>query len=192
MRERILSRVGCLMNADTSSSSFASADAASSSTRSPEQQLLFRVRRRGEIVVLSVRGQADAYTLSLWRREVGKAVETAAAGRGALIVDTTRLEFLSLRTLAALAEDAQRYRRDGVEICLVTPNPRIAHLAGGDPRIVHLAVCTTVVGALTSLQLRRQTERRTARPQPYRPPQINREEPDTEHDRLLSELARRN
>lgn len=192
MRERILSRVGCSMNADTNSSSFASAHAASSYTRSPEQQLLFRVRRRGEIVVLSVRGQADAYTLPLWRQEVGKAVDTAAAGRGALIVDTTRLEFLSLRTLAALAEDAQRYQGDGVEIYLVTPNPRIARLAGGDPRIVHLAVCTTVVGALTSLQLRRQTEGRPARPQPYRPPQITREEPDTEHDRLLRELARRN
>ncbi len=192
MRERILSRVGCSMNSDINSSSFASAHAASSYTRSPEQQLLFRVRRRGEIVVLSARGQADAYTLPLWRQEVGKAVETAAAGRGALIVDTTRLEFLSLRTLAALAQDAQRYRGDGVEICLVTPNPRIARLAGDDPRIVHLPVCTTVVGALTSLQLRRQTDLRPARPRPYRTPQITREEPDTEHDRLLRELARRN
>lgn len=192
MRERILSRVGCIMNGDTNFSSFASAHATSSYTRSPGQQLLFRVRRRGEIIVLSVRGQADAYTLPLWRQEVGTAVETAAAGRGALIVDTTRLEFLSLRTLAALAEDAARYRRDGVEICLVTPNPRIARLAGGDPRIVALPVCTTVVGALTSLQLHRQTERRPARPQPYRTPQITREEPATEHDRLLRESASRN
>lgn len=191
MRERILSRIGWNMNTGTSSSSFASAHAASS-TRSPEQQLLFRVRRRGEIVVLSVRGQADAYTLALWRQEIGKAVETAAAGRRALIVDTTRLDFLSLRTLAALAEDAQRYRGDGVEICLVTPNPRIARLAGGDPRIVHLPVCTTVAGALTSLQLRRQNEQQPARPQRYRTPQITREEPDTGPDRLLRELAQRN
>ncbi|NKY58812.1 STAS domain-containing protein [Nocardia flavorosea] len=180
------------MNSDTNSSSFASAHAASPYTRSPEQQLLFRIRRRGEIVVLSARGQADAYTLPLWRQEVGKAVEMAAAGRGALIVDTTRLEFLSLRTLAALAEDAQHYRGDGIEICLVTPNPRIARLAGDDPRIRHLPVCTTVVSALTSLQLRRQNEPRPPRPQPYRPPQITREEPDAEHDRLLRELAQRN
>ncbi len=191
MRERILSRIGWNMNTDTSSSSFASAHAASA-TRSPEQQLLFRVRRRGEIVVLSVRGQADAYTLALWRQQVGKAVETAATGRGALIVDTTRLDFLSLRTLAALAEDAERHRRDGVEIYLVTPNPRIARLVGADPRIARLSVHSTVVGALTALQLRRQSEHRPARPRPYRAPQITREEPDTEHDRLLRELARRN
>lgn len=102
---------------------------------------------------MSARGEADAFTLSLWRQKVREAADAAAAACGALIIDATRLDFLSLRTLAALAEDADTYLRDGIEICLVTMDLRIARLACCDTRTARLPIRSTVVAALTTLQL---------------------------------------
>lgn len=179
------------MTPNTSVLSFSSAHSVSSYPRSPEQQLLFRVKRRGDIIVLSVRGQADAYTLQRWRSEIGKAVETAAAAGGTLIVDTTRLEFLSLRSLAALAEDAERYRGDGVEICLVTANTRIARLADIHPLMAYLPVRSTVVGAETSLRSHRQAGHQPVRPHLPRIPHTVPGQPEAEPVRPLSALVRR-
>ncbi|WP_157105931.1 STAS domain-containing protein [Nocardia sienata] len=143
--------------------------------RSPGDQLTFRRLRRGDIVVLAVRGEADAFTLSLWRQKVRDAVDRATTGGGALIVDTTRLGFLSLRTLEALAADAAGYRRDGVEICLVTGNQRLARLAGTDPRTASLPIRSTVVAAVTVLRPRREAAVRT--PRRLRAPHITRDQP---------------
>lgn len=182
------------MNPRSRSWSSAPSFSAPPGRRSPAQQLAFRLRHRGDIVVLAARGEADAFTLPLWRREVRKAVDVAAAESGTLIVDTTRLDFLSLRTLATLAEDAQTYRENGVEICLVAPNPRIAGFAATDPRTARLPVRSTVVSALTALHPQRRTAPRRTNPQPYRPPQIAPPEPEpwTTHDRVLRDLAQRN
>jgi anti-anti-sigma factor len=132
---------------------------------------MFRTGFRGGVVVLAARGHADAFTLPLWREQVGKAAEVAAGGDGALIINATRLEFLSLRTLAATAEDACRYRRAGVEVYLVTPDPEIARLAAGDSRTARLPVRSTLVSALTAIQLRRRTTPLTGR-DPDRAPEI--------------------
>ncbi|MEV0108238.1 STAS domain-containing protein [Nocardia sp. NPDC050799] len=144
-------------------------------SRSPGDQLIFRTLRRGEIVVLAVRGEADAFTLALWRRKVREAVDTATTGCGALIVDAARLGFLSLRTLEALAVDAEQYRRDGVEVCLVTGDPRIARFAGTDPRTASLPIRSTVVAAVTALRPRSETA--TPGPGRFRAPLITRDEP---------------
>lgn len=139
--------------------------------RSPGDRLVFRIGFRGGVVVLAARGHADAFTLPLWREQVGATAEVAAGGEGALIIDATRLEFLSLRTLAATAEDAYRYRGEGVEVCLVSPDPELARLAAGDTRTAALPVHYTVVSALTAIQLRRRTTPYTGR-RPYRAPEI--------------------
>ncbi|MGI5218109.1 STAS domain-containing protein [Nocardia sp. CA-290969] len=182
------------MNSHSRFSSSAPSHSAPSGRRSPDQQLAFRLRRRGDIVVLAARGEADAFTLPLWRREVRKAVDAAAAESGALIVDTTRLDFLSLRTLATLAEDAHTYRENGVAICLVAPDPRIARIAAADPRTARLPVRSTVVSALTALHPHRRTARHSTKREPYRTPQITPPEPEPwiTHDRVLRDLSRRN
>lgn len=177
------------MNPNVSTAPVSSTPAIRRQMRTPDQQLAFRIRRRGDIIVLSARGEADAYTLPLWRQKVREAIEAARAARGALIVDGTRLDFLSLRTLAALAEDAAWCRRDGVEICLVTADPRLARLAGGDPRLAQLIVRSTVVGALTAFELHRRSTPAVVRLPRYRPPQITPEEPDFEHEVHLRLLA---
>ncbi|MEV3964533.1 STAS domain-containing protein [Nocardia sp. NPDC050193] len=148
-----------------------SADPPASPGRSPGDQLVFRIGFRGGVVVLAARGHADAFTLPLWREQVAETAEVAAGGEGALIIDATRLEFLSLRTLAATAEDAYRYRGEGVEVCLVSPDPELARLAAGDTRTAALPVHYTVVSALTAIQLRRRTTPFTGR-RPYRAPEI--------------------
>ncbi|MFQ6230784.1 STAS domain-containing protein [Nocardia sp. NPDC002869] len=144
-------------------------------SRSPGDQLTFRTLRRGEIVVLAVRGEADAFTLALWRQKVREAVYTATTGCGALIVDATRLGFLSLRTVEALAVDAEQYRRDGVEVCLVTGDPRIARFAGTDSRTASLPIRSTVVAAVTMLRPRPETA--AIGPGRFRAPLITRDEP---------------
>lgn len=176
------------MNPNTGSSPLFS----STPSRSPDAQLIFRIRRRGDIVVASARGEADAFTLALWRQKVREAVDAAAAACGALIIDATRLDFLSLRTLASLAEDADVYLRDGIEICLVTTDLRLARLACGDTRTARLSVRSTVVGALTALQLHKQTAPSIIRPLPYRTPQTTPDRPGIERDGHVHYLARRN
>lgn len=177
------------MNPHVSTAPVSSTPSSRRYMRSPDQQLAFRIRRRGDIIVLSARGEADAYTLPLWRQQVREAIEAARTARGALIVDCTRLDFLSLRTLAALAEDARRCRGDGVEICLVTSDLRLVRIAGADRRFAHLAVRSTVVGALTVFELRKRNTPSVVRPPRYQPPRILPEEPESEPEvrlRLLS------
>lgn len=127
--------------------------------RSPCDQLSFRVHRRGDIVLLAVRGQADAFTLPLWRQQVRAAAETVTGPLGALVVDATRLDFLSVRSLAALSDEAADYRREGIEILLVTAVPALARIARADTRTALLPVCSTVVSALTAVHLRRRRPR---------------------------------
>ncbi|MEU4314928.1 STAS domain-containing protein [Nocardia sp. NPDC024068] len=174
MRYRLSTRCEGTMKPSVGSSSFSSASPVVPG-RSPEEQLVFRTRWRGEVVVLSVRGQADAFTLPLWRRQVRQAAE-AAAGAG-LIIDATRLEFLSLRTLAAVADDAHRYRADGLEVCLVATDLRTARLAAADPRTAHLQVRSTVVSAMTAIQLNRRTLSAAGRHRTNRTPRIAPDEP---------------
>lgn len=154
---------------------------APANSRAPGDQLSFRTRRHAEAVILTAYGQADAYTLRLWRDEVREAVEEAARTDCAVIVDAGRLEFLSLCTVEALARDARQYRRNGTEVCLVTTDLHIACLAAGDSRTADLPVRSTVVSALTAIYLRKRTTHATSRPSPYRVPQIIPDQYGTPH-----------
>lgn len=100
--------------------------------------------------MLSVRGEADAFTLGLWQRSVREALAVVAPG-GLLIIDASRLDFLSLDTLAAVADMAGCCSGDGTSICLVSRNRRILVLARCHPRTAGLPIFSTVVGALAAL-----------------------------------------
>ncbi|NKY59049.1 STAS domain-containing protein [Nocardia flavorosea] len=150
-------------------------------SRLPGDQLSFRTRHRGEAVILSARGRADAATVPLWRTEVREAVEEAVRTGSAVIIDAGGLEFLSRHTVAALARDARRYRQNGTEIVLVTTDLGIAHLAAGDARTVDLPVRSTVVSALTAIRLRKRATYATSRPSPHRTPQITPEQHGAPH-----------
>lgn len=157
------------MNSDAGTSS---ATSPAGPPRSPSDQLFFRQRHREGVRILSVHGEADAFTLPLWRHRVREAADLAATENGALIVDATRLRFLSLRTLAVLAEEAQRCRRDGVVLCLVTTELRVAAIAAGDARATHLLVRSTVDSALTAIRFQQHRTPSAARRPFYRVPEI--------------------
>lgn len=154
--------------------------------RSPAGQLTFHLRCCGDTVVLAVRGEADAYTLPLWRRQVREAAGAAAAAGGALIIDTTRLDFLSLGTLAALAADADDWLRDGVVICLVTWDSRVTRFTSSDPRTERLLVHSTVAGALTALQPAEQPPSPLTRTGPHEVPRVFSEHSRLEHNGAVS------
>ncbi|WP_063058751.1 hypothetical protein [Nocardia sienata] len=97
-----------------------------------------------------MRGEADAFTLGLWQRSVREALAVVAPG-GTLVLDASRLDFLSLDTLAAVADMAEACSGDGTTLCLITRNPRIPALASRHPRTAGLPIFSTVVGALAAL-----------------------------------------
>ncbi|MGK8524053.1 STAS domain-containing protein [Nocardia asteroides] len=133
----------------------------------PRARLSSSLRRQGPAVVMSTRGTADAFTLEVWRRNIRRAVECAEASACGLVVDTTKLEFLSCRAVSTLAREAARCRGRGTPVSLVSPIPAIARIAAADPVIARLPIHSTVVSALTALRLRaprpRNATPRTAR-----------------------------
>lgn len=84
-------------------------------------------------VLLRVHGEIDAYTLGRWRR-LFAAARTEAGRSGHLVIDVDNATFMSCRAIIELAEDAQRYRRGGGRVSIVSsgpsPIPRIITLAG--------------------------------------------------------------
>ncbi|MEU5761372.1 STAS domain-containing protein [Nocardia sp. NPDC047648] len=139
---------------------------ASNKNADPRTRLSSSLRRQGPAVVMSTRGTADAFTLAVWCEDIRRAIECAEASSCGLVVDTTKLEFLSCRALLALAREAVRCRGHATAVSLVSPSPTIAKIASADPVIGRLPVHSTVVSALTSLRLHppRRALSRTARP----------------------------
>ncbi|MBF6169289.1 STAS domain-containing protein [Streptomyces gardneri] len=120
----------------------------------PRTRLSSSLRRQGPAVVMSTRGIADAFTLNVWQQDISRAVECAEASSCGLVVDTTKLEFLSCRAVKTLAREADRCRSGGTSVSLVSPSPAIARIAAADPVMARLPIHSTVVSALTALLLR--------------------------------------
>lgn len=81
--------------------------------------------RSGPAVIVHAGGELDASNESTWRRLLSEAA--AATGTpGALVVDTSGLDFMACCAFAALAEEAEQSRRRGVDIRLVSSQPVVA------------------------------------------------------------------
>ena len=83
--------------------------------------------RIGLAVIVSAGGELDASNEAIWRRLLGEAA-TAAAPPGPLVVDTSGLDFMGCCAYAALGEEAERCRRRGVEMRLVSSQPVVARI----------------------------------------------------------------
>jgi anti-anti-sigma factor len=87
------------------------------------------IERIGSAVLLYAGGEVDAANESIWRRLLDEAA-TAAAAPGPLLIDTNGLDFMAGCAYAALAEQADRCRIRGINLCLVSAQRIVARVVG--------------------------------------------------------------
>lgn len=87
------------------------------------------IERSGSAVLLYAGGEVDAANESIWRRLLGEAA-TATAAPGPLLIDTNGLDFMAGCAYAALAEQADRCRIQGINLCLVSAQRIVARVVG--------------------------------------------------------------
>jgi len=85
------------------------------------------IERSDLAVIVSAGGELDASNETTWRRLLSEAA-TAAGSPGPLVVDTSGLDFMGCCAYAALGEEAERCRRRGVEMRLVSSQPIVARI----------------------------------------------------------------
>jgi anti-anti-sigma factor len=93
----------------------------------PRSTLRAATDRRGAAVLIYAGGEIDACNEHTWRHLVSEAAGVAEAP-GPLIVDVTGLDFMACCAFAVLAEEAEKCRRRGVELRLVSRQPVVARL----------------------------------------------------------------
>jgi anti-anti-sigma factor len=85
------------------------------------------IERSDLAVIVSAGGELDASNETIWRRLLSEAA-TAAGSPGPLVVDISGLDFMGCCAYAALGEEAERCRRRGVEMRLVSSQPIVARI----------------------------------------------------------------
>lgn len=75
--------------------------------------------RSGMAVIVNAGGELDASNEAIWRRLLTEAA-AAVGPPGPLVIDTSGLDFMGCCAYAALAEEAERCRRRGIELRLVS------------------------------------------------------------------------
>lgn len=85
------------------------------------------IERSDVAVIVSAGGELDASNETTWRRLLSEAA-TAAGSPGPLVVDISGLDFMGCCAYAALGEEAERCRRRGVEMRLVSSQPIVARI----------------------------------------------------------------
>jgi anti-anti-sigma factor len=85
------------------------------------------IERSDLAVIVSAGGELDASNETTWRRLLSEAA-TAAGSPGPLVVDISGLDFMGCCAYAALGEEAERCRRRGVEMRLVSSQPIVARI----------------------------------------------------------------
>ena len=85
------------------------------------------IERSDLAVIVSAGGELDASNETTWRRLLSEAA-TAAGSPGPLVVDISGLDFMGCCAYAALGKEAERCRRRGVEMRLVSSQPIVARI----------------------------------------------------------------
>jgi anti-anti-sigma factor len=83
--------------------------------------------RNGPVVIVSAGGELDASNEAVWRRLLDEAA-AAASSPGPLVVDTSGTDFMACCAYAALGDEAERCRRRGVDMRLVSNQPAVARI----------------------------------------------------------------
>ena len=108
--------------------------------------------RIGVAVIVSAGGELDASNEAIWRRLLGEAA-AAAGPPGPFVVDTNGLDFIGCCAYAALGEEAERCRRRGVEMRLVSSQPVVSRIVAACGLSELLPVDNSVDAALSAYAL---------------------------------------
>jgi anti-anti-sigma factor len=93
----------------------------------PHSTLRATTDRSGPAVLIYAGGEIDACNEHTWRQLVSEAASVVTSP-GPFVVDVTGLDFMGCCAFAALADEAQRCHRRGVELRLVSSQPIIARI----------------------------------------------------------------
>jgi len=85
----------------------------------PRSTLRATTDRTGDAVLIHAGGEIDAYNEDTWRHLVSEAAAGATAP-GPFIVDVTDVDFMGCCAFEVLADEAERCRRRGIELRLVS------------------------------------------------------------------------
>lgn len=105
-------------------------------------------RHVGTAVIISVAGEVDASNEGDWRYLLAEMAATAAAP-GPVVVDVRELDFMGCCAFAVLAREAERCRRRGVTLRLVSQKPIVARTAAACGLRWLLPIHSTLQRALT-------------------------------------------
>jgi anti-anti-sigma factor len=110
-------------------------------------------QRDGTIVTVYAGGEVDAANEHNWRQLLREAA-AATPPPGPLVIDTDGLDFMGCCAFAALAEEADRCRRRGIRMCVVSSKPivgRIIALGGLGSRLSVYPDADTALSATDSV-----------------------------------------
>jgi anti-anti-sigma factor len=93
----------------------------------PHSTLRAITQRNGPVVVVRAGGEVDASNEHTWHRLVSEAAAIATQP-GPFVVDVNGLDFMACCAFAVLANEAERCRRRGVRLRLVSCDPNVARV----------------------------------------------------------------
>jgi anti-anti-sigma factor len=93
----------------------------------PRSTLRATTDRSGAAVIINAGGEIDAYNERTWRHLVSEAASVVTLP-GPLVVDVSGLDFMGGCAFAVLAEEAERCRRRGIELRLVSRQNIVARI----------------------------------------------------------------
>ena len=98
-----------------------------SALNNPRGVLRTVARRDGTTVTVYAGGEVDAANEHSWQQLLREAA-AATPPPGPLVIDTDGLDFMGCCAFTALAEEADRCRRRGIRMCLVSRKPIVGRV----------------------------------------------------------------
>jgi anti-anti-sigma factor len=120
----------------------------------PHSTLRATTQRNGPAVIVRAGGEVDASNEHIWHRLVGEAAAVATRP-GPFVVDVNALDFMGCCAFAVLAAEAERCRRRGVELRLVSCDPGVARVIEACNLRDVLSLHPTTDAALSTTRARR-------------------------------------
>lgn len=105
-------------------------------------------QHKGRAVIITVAGEVDAGNEGDWKYLLAQ-MATVATPPGPVVVDVRGLSFMGSCAYPALARQAERCRRRGVTLCLVTTHPIVARTVAACGLRWMLPIRPTIEAALS-------------------------------------------